>query len=79
MRKFRVVHAPTITELEQRLQVEMVIAKKVPSEDCEAVLHDLLSTQVRGELLLENIVSQVPMRRLKESVTLDARTSRRAA
>ena len=79
MRKFRVVHAPTITELEQRLQVEMVIAKTIPSEDCKEVLQDLLSTQVRSELLMENVVSQVSPRRLKESVSFDARTSRRAA
>jgi hypothetical protein len=79
MRKFRVVHAPTITELEQRLQVEMVIAKTIPSDDCKEVLQDLLSTQVRSELLLDNIVSQVPTRRLKESVSFDDRTFRRAA
>jgi hypothetical protein len=79
MRKFRIVHAPTITELEQRLQLEMEISKSAPSDDCKEVLQDLLSTQVRGEFLRENVIHQLSPTRLKESVAYDARESRRAA
>lgn len=75
----RAVQAPTISELERRLKVETVLSLAVPSEDCKELLQSLLSTPVKGECLLENIVHQVPPRRLKESVFYDPRESRRAA